>query len=413
MNFVNFIKKTYNYNDDLIIRKINNVSIIYFESLCDSLSIYEYIIKYIKDEKNTHIENEIKAPKITKCKNKGDMLFLLENGFALVIYKNTCLAVEAKANLDRGVTSSLTESSLYGPKDAFSENYQRNLGLLKRRIRTNLLTIKTVFCGKQTKNAVSLIYISNLVKNSYINDLLTKLSTLKDKEIIDGTIPFKLFNRDKLVSTIIKSEKPSVCASFLLKGYAIILIDNTPFQLILDVPLKEHINYQTHDNFVKILRILCFFITVLTPAFYIALINFNQESIPINLLISISSQRYNVPFPSVLESLLMLFVCEVLREADLRFPSAYGSAASTLGALIIGDAAVSAGIVSPIMIIIIALTYITSLIFTEIKLLSQIRIIRFLLFIAASTLGLFGLGIFVVVIINYLCKINMMERDYL
>ena len=127
------------------------------------------------------------------------------------------------------------------------------------------------------------------------------------------------------------------------------------------------------------------------PAIYIALINYNQETIPTNLLVSFSIQRDGVPFPAMIEALIMLFVCEMLRESDLRFPNAYGSAISILGALILGDAAVSAGIVSPIMIIIIALTFIASLIFTEIEVSNALRHFRFIFLFCAAFFGILGL----------------------
>jgi spore germination protein KA len=181
----------------------------------------------------------------------------------------------------------------------------------------------------------------------------------------------------------------------------------------MDAKFQDFINPSSTDKFIKILRYICFFLTVFTPAIYIALINFNQETIPMSLLINFSEQRSGVPFPTIIEAFIMLFICEILRETDIRFPSNYGSSASILGALILGDAAVSAGIVSPIMIIVIAVTFITNLIFTEIKLVWAIRILRVFFLIISTFLGLFGLGIGFITSLSIMANVKMYEGTYL
>ena len=400
-------------DDDLIIRLINNITILYFESLCDGLLIYEYVVKNTtKIQNKDDINKLISSPKLIKIKTIKDGINMLQNGFCLISINKDIYAIEVKAPLDRGINTPLTESSMYGPKDSFCENYQKNLGLLKRKIKSNNLVIKNYLFGNNTKTIVSAIYINNLVNKDYLNDVLSTLNSI-DIDLIDETYIYNKLNRSKIFSTILKTEKPSVCAKYLLKGYIILLIDNTPFSLVIDMNLFELINYQTHDNFIKILRLSCLFLTILIPAFYIGLINYNQETIPTSLLINISNQRLNVPFPSIIEIIIMLIICEVLRETDIRFPNNFGSASSILGALIIGEAAVSAGIVSPIMIIIVAITFITSLIFTEVKFTREIRFLRILSLLSASFLGLYGLALSSILIINLLTRTNLKRGYYL
>jgi len=210
-----------------------------------------------------------------------------------------------------------------------------------------------------------------------------------------------------------KTEKPANAARYILKGYIVVSIDNTPFALILNSRLADFINPFTTDKFVSVLRYLCLFLTVLTPAIYIALINFDQEAIPTSLLISFSEQRSGVPFPAMVEAVIMLVICEILRESDIRFPSNYGSSASILGALILGEAAVNAGFVSPIMIITVAIAFITSLIFNEVKLVGAIRLLRLSFVIISAFLGLYGLSIALVVCISLISNVKLNEGNYL
>ena len=411
--YLDKILTIYKGNNDLIRRSFGNVHIIFFESLCDSLSIYEYIIKNIvKNKSFENIENLITSPKLLKVKQFEEITNYLENGFCLVFYKNDIYSVEVKANLDRGINMPSTDVSMYGAKDSFCENFQKNLGLLKRKVKTSNLKQINYYIGINTKETVSLIYMDNKCNKSYIKTIRNKLNNLQS-DISDQDVLFDLFNKSRLFPTVLKSEKPSICSNFLLSGYVVIMVDNNPFCLILDVPLSLMINHQTHDNFVKFLRIMCLILTILTPAIYLSLIRFHTGLIPTRLLVNLIEQRLSVPFPSLVEALLMLFVCEILRETDIRFPNNYGSASSILGALIIGDAAVNAGIVSPIMIIVIAITFVTSLIFTETKFVASIRLLRIITLLVASFSGLYGISLIFIMILIYLKILDLRKDIYI
>lgn len=427
VNFMNssvqYIKDFYKDNPDFILRKIDvnwrdKVYVLFFESLCDSGSIYNFVLKNLYDTNNFnkkvfHIERVLSGPKLVKVESEEKIFYYLENGFCVVIFKKEMWALEVKANIDRGITDSQTEPNMYGPKDAFCENYQKNLGLIKRRVKSKNMACDSVDVGEYTKTKISLIYIKDKVNNKTINKIKNKLNKYRFKDVVDSFDISKNIESNKVFPTIFKTEKPAIVSQFLLDGYAVLLIDNTPFVLILDAKLKDFINPSTTDKFVIVLRYLCFILTVLTPAIYIALINFNQETIPTSLLINFSEQRSGVPFPAIIEAFIMLFVCEILRETDIRFPSNYGSSASILGALILGDAAVNAGIVSPIMIIVIAITFITNLIFTEIKLVWAIRIMRVAFLITSSLLGLYGLSLAIILCLIELANVKVYEGNYL
>ncbi len=418
-----YLKNEFSKNTDFVLREVNigkkeKVYIVFFESLTDSQNIFNFIIRPIENHLNVNkkikdIEKILSGPKLESINRIDDIFYYLENGFVGVLYKDEIYVLEIKASIDRGITSSNTEPNMYGPKDAFCENYQKNIGIIKRRIKTKNLKIESVDRGVYTKSKLSLLYISDKVNMKELEEVKEKLNKYNDSDVLDTYELVKELNTGGIFPTVLKTEKPVIVSKYLLRGYITIVLDNTPFALIIDAKLEDHVNPLTTDKFVRILRYACLLLNVLTPAIYIALINFNQETIPTSLLINFSEQRMGVPFPAIVEAVIMLLVCEVLREADIRFPNNYGSSASIVGALVLGDAAVNAGIVSPIMIIVVAISFISGLIFTDVKLVNILRIMRFAFLGIASFLGLYGLSIAMVVTLAIISNVKMIEGNYL
>ena len=418
-----YLKESLKDNPDFVLRQLESgtkdkIYVAFYESLVDSASLNDFVIRSIYSylhlkKKIKRVDAVIAGPKLTVLSDSEEMFYHLENGFAVILHKDKIYAVEAKASLDRGVTTSQTEPNMYGPKDSFCENYQKNLGLIKRRIKNKNLRVESVDRGVYTKTKIGLLYLDDKVDTGALQKTKDTLDKYKDVEVIDSYDLVKELKLSKVYPTILKTETPAIAARYLLKGYIVLTIDNTPFALVLNAKFSDFINPFTTDSFVRVLRYLCLFLTVLTPAIYIALINFDQEAIPTSLLISFSEQRSGVPFPAIVEAVIMLVICEVLRESDIRFPSNYGSSASILGALILGEAAVSAGFVSPIMIIIVAISFISSLIFTETKLVNALRVMRFSFLLVASFLGLYGLSMVLIAFISIMSNVKMNEGNYL
>ena len=414
MVIVNKIKNNYKNIPDLKTRKIkyklSNIYIFYLETICSSEQINDFILKNITNpNKKRNINNILATPNFNLIKIDEIDKYLF-NGFTILVYQNKIYALETKANLDRSINTPEIEQELYGPKDAFVENYQKNIGLIKRRIKSKELKIKEYNIGKYTDTKTGLLYIEGITKEEYINKCNDILKSINIDGIIDaGELKKNIINESSNLFPKVKlTEKPNSVAHALLEGKIVIVVDTSPFAIIVPAVLADFINpisdnylYANNVNFTKILRLLCLFITVLTPAYYVAIANYNQETIPSKLLISFITQREGVPFPTTIEALIMLLICEILRESDIRFPSNYGSAISILGALIIGEAAVNASIVSPIMIITISLTFISSMVFNNIEHNSALRSWRFLSLFIASLYGLYGVAIsFILLIIN-------------
>lgn len=417
---INKIKEIFNNSTDLKIQEIKNVYVIFLESLCSSDKINDYILKLLSLNKIKDITNVLAGPNTENIKFE-DIENYLSNGFTIVIYKKEILAIETKGDLNRGVDIPQSQPAIYGPKDAFTESIQTNLGLIKRRIKTGDLVNKDIMVGKQTKTKVSIVYMSNICEQELVDLVTERINKIDTDGIIDSSYISQLITNENATPfpTTLESERPDKVVMELLEGKLVILVDTSPFALILPAffvdfinPSSDNYNKSININILKITRFICYFISLILPAFYVALINYNQESIPLELLVSFTTQRQDVPIPTALEAFIMLFLCDLLRESDIRFPSSFGSSISILGALILGEAAVSASIVSPIMIIIVAITFITNLLFSDSDAINSIRLFRYIFLFFAVMAGLYGLVIAFVLFLIHLCSIKTFGKPY-
>ena len=406
MNVFKYINNTFKDTPDLVKRKIkysfSSVHIYYIETICSSEQVNNFILKNLTNPNSHRKFKDILAGPNFKEINLNRLEFYLYNGFTVLVYRNKIYAIETKASLDRSVTSPLVEQDLYGAKDALLENYQKNIGLIKRRLKSSHLKTKEYKLGRFTQTSTGVLYIDNITDMSLVKRIDALLNKIDTDSVIDvGELKqFLTMDKGNVFPPTKLTERPDVIVKALLDGKLVIVMDTSPFAIILPAVLADFINpisdkylYQMNANNLKILRMICFFLTIFTPAFYIAIITYNQETIPASLLTNFITQNEGIPFPATIETFFMIFICEMLRESDIRFPSNFSSSISILGALILGDAAVSANIVSPIMIIITALTFISSMIFSNVELSGAIRIWRFIAMIIASFYGLYGVAL--------------------
>lgn len=417
-------------SSDIIIRELNinkkTIYLIFSEVLCDGQYINDFILKkltYIKDETelSNKIYNYIPVNNIKEVYSFDEIINNIFQGFCVLIIDNKYLIVEAKAVLDKGITDSSNEITITGPNVAFGENFNKNLGLIRKTIRSSCLCFKNVNIGSITNTKVGICYIKNITSESLINSIYNKISKIDIDGIIDsGYIREILFDKEKLFPTVNITERPDTASLALLEGKVIILVDNSPCALIIPTFFIDFFHvpddyYQKSFNvsFIRIIRLIAFFIAIFLPAYYISVTTHNPESIPLNLLINFSAQRLGVPFPGFIEALIMIICFEILRESDARTPSKMGTSVSILGGLILGEAAVEAGIVSPIMIIVIAISMISGMLFTTNTLIYSIRYYRILILILSAFFGLYGMFIGLMFLIIKLCSINSFGYPYM
>ena len=406
MNVFKYINDTFKDTPDLVERKIKYsfscVHIYYIETICSSEQINNFVLKNLTNPNGPRRFKDILAGPNFKEIDLGRLEFYLYNGFTALVYKGKIYVIETKASLDRSVSFPEMEQDLYGAKDALLENYQKNIGLIKRRLKSSHLKTKEYKLGRFTQTATGVLYVDNITDMSLVKRIDALLNKIDTDSVIDvGELKqFLTMDKGNVFPPTKLTERPDVIVKALLDGKVVIVMDTSPFAIILPAVLADFINpisdkylYQRNANNLKILRMICFFLTIFTPAFYIAIITYNQETIPASLLTNFITQNEGIPFPATIETFFMIFICEMLRESDIRFPNNFSSSISILGALILGDAAVSANIVSPIMIIITALTFISSMIFSNVELSGAIRIWRFIAMIISSFYGLYGVAL--------------------
>lgn len=429
------IKKDTKYAQDFKYKEMtisnHNICLIYNETICSSDKIDNFILKNltflidqnIKEELNTFLINFLPSENINKIDSFKNTYNYLHNGFLVILFdkKKTGLAIETRRNLNRSITESQVEKAINGPKDSFVEDYNTNLGLIRKRIKSNDLVIKEQIIGTKTKTKVSLLYMDNLVEQKLIDNVKEQLNKIETDSILDVSYIRNFISKNNYLFPMTgTTEKPSTATMNLLEGRIIILADYSPFVLIIPTFFIDFFHspedyYQKPKNITitRIIRFIAFLVSILTPAFYIAVTTYNHETLPSELLINLTAQRSGVPFPAFVEAILMIITFEILRESDIRLPSQMGSAISILGGIILGDAAVAAGIVSPIMVIVIAITSISSLIFSNLDIINAIRIWRIIFMIFASFFGLVGLYMCGYLFVTILASYKSFGKPYL
>ena len=433
---INKFKKDKQNIPDLQIKKINfglnKLYILNIQTLSSSQLSNQYIMQYLSQRSllktnfssiKKDINNFIPSISFIEVDYDQDKIYeYLFNGFTILIYKKEVLAFETRATLDRGVNTPVSEPAIKGPKDSFNENYNTNLGLIRKRIKNKNLYIKELTLGTKTKTKICVFYMNDIVDKELLNYTIQKLKNIKTDKILDTYYIKELIKKENKTTfpTIKSTEKPDTIAKCLTEGKICILTENSDNALIIptffvDFFYLEEDNYNKkfYSEFIKILRIIAFFITIFAPSIYLSLITYDQQMLPTSLLVNFTLQRYTVPFPALIEALLLLFTFELLYEADALKPSSRGTSLSILGALVLGDAAVSAGIISPIMVIIVAITALCSMFFSYHEFQSFIRLYRYSLMIASSFLGIIGILFVFIILLTNLCSIKSFEKPFL
>ena len=414
----NKIKILLNNSNDYIYREINTKSnklyVIYSEVLTNIIEINKFIclLSTIDINKILFNYNYIEI----KYKN---ILEYINNGYLIIVINNRILAIEFKSNLDRGVSLINSELSIGGAKDSFSENININFGLIKRRIKSNLNN-KLLEIGTISKTKVNVLYINSICDIRLVNNIINKLNNINIDGIIDSTyLKNSLEDSFNIFPIIMMSERPDKSSMALLEGKVVVLVDNSPYALILPSFFIDFFHtpddyYQKSINtsFIRIIRLLAFIIAIFTPAIYISITTRNYDLVPKSLLLMLKAGRSYVPFPAYIEAMFMIICFEILKESDLRMSTTTGSSVSILGGLILGDAAVAAGIVSPIMIIIIAISSIAGLVFSSYEFVNAIRLYKILLLLLGTILGIYGVIIGIMFLIHNIYSTKIFGYRY-
>lgn len=417
-NCVDFAYRIYQKQD-------KKIGLIYLKSIIDQSLLSEAIylpmqtVEQIEDFDN--LKNIIKCADV-KITQKENMVKDILDGKVIVLtdFSNQIIAVDILKFPTRTPSEPPTSPVIQGPREGFVEDLQTNITLLRRRIKSENLVLDVVKVGSETQTKVCITYLEGVANKKIIKKVKEKISQIKIDGILDSyyILSFLEDRPNSLFKQIGNSEKPDIVASKLLEGRVAIIVDNSP--IVLTVPfvfiedLQSSNDYYTNhhfSSFVRAIRLLGILIAVVAPGFYLALELFHYSILPLNFLITIADTTQGLPFTPFLEILFIFLLFQILYEVSLRLPSYLGLATSVVGALILGDTGVKAGLISPPGVIIVALAKIA--LYTIPEEASQITILQFLFIILGGSLGLTGLVAGIVYIINYLNVIDSFDTPYL
>ncbi|NLX64642.1 MAG: spore germination protein [Clostridiaceae bacterium] len=367
-------------------------------------------------------KNLISMTDNSKVSTISDLLDNLLAGAAILLIKGSkeALAIKPGKRESRSIEEPGTEAVVRGPREGFIENVNVNISLIRRKIKDTDLCVEKFVIGEKSKTDVYIVYIKSLANPKLIEEIRRRLKRIKIDAVLESGY-IEQFIEDSPYSifpTISNSEKPDKVAAKMLEGRAAILVDGTPFALVVPMVFIE--SFQSVEDYyarpffasvIRIIRFLSYIISTLGPAIYVALTVFHQELIPTQLLISISEGRERVPFPAILEAFLMLFAFDLLREAGVRLPKPVGQTVGIVGALVLGQASVEAGLISPIMVIVVSATAIAS--FAVPSQTDSGTVLRYIYLILAGISGGFGVIMGLLATLLHLASLRSFGTPYL
>jgi spore germination protein KA len=371
------------------------------------------------------VKNKIISPAELKAVKTWDELsrHIASGDCALLVDGHTeGLVAGTRSWQSRGIESPENEVVIFGPKEGFNETLRFNTALLRRRIKSSNFKIETFVLGRITKTDVIICYIKHVAPDSLVEEIKKRINEIDIDGVLDTNYikEFILDHNKTLFSQTLHTERPDRVCGQLLEGRICIMVDGSPMSLIVPTTFSEFISspddyytYYIPASLIRLLRFTAFWMSLLLPSLYVAVISYHHEMIPTALLLTIAASREGVPFPSFVEAFLLEAMFEMLREAGIRLPRAVGPAVSIVGALIIGDAAVRAGLVSTPMVVVVAATGIASFVSPSYNASLIVRILRFGFLAASAMLGFLGIMIVLVIMLLRMVSLSSFGVPYL
>ncbi|MGV3487053.1 MAG: spore germination protein [Tuberibacillus sp.] len=430
------LQTVYSNSSDVIFRRFTiggkiNAVLVYIQGLSDFEEIDRSVLTPLMEpayeecpDLREIIEHKLTVSDVKEVTTIADTIDQIASGNPVILVDRHSFGVAlglAKWE-KRSIEEPTAESVVRGPREGFTETIIVNTSLLRRKIKNPNLKMKSLKIGKQTKTQVILTYIETLVDPTLVEEVTNRLKRIDIDGILESGY-IEEFIEDNPYSPfpqVLTTERPDVASASLLEGRVAILVDGTPFVIIVPVTLYSLL--QAPDDYyqrfmigtlIRWLRYLFLLIALTLPSLYVAILTFHQEMIPTSLLLTIAKTREEVPFPALVEALIMEVTFEILREAGLRLPKQIGSAVSIVGALVIGDAAVNSGLVSAPMVMVVAITGIASFAIPRYNAAIAFRMLRFPIIFLAGTLGLLGIMLTLIAIIIHLSSLRSFGVPYL
>ncbi len=398
------------------------IDLVYFGHLVDQDKLHRDTIQPMLQARSEDIQTLLEQSQYHLTTDSKDLIKGILSGKAAVFHENESYLVDVAGPPSRSVGQSETETVIVGPHDAFNEDAGVNLALLRKRIKSSHLKVVKLSVGEVTKTDVYLLYIKGLNHEPYVQEAVERIRKLETDSIFDTHMLIEYIDDSStsIFPQFLTSERPDAAASKLVSGRIVGIVDGSP--TVFSAPTSFFEFFSSSDDYyqrwilgtaTRLLRYLAFAVTISFTALYVAVTTYHYEMIPESLLLTLAESRSRVPFPPVYEALVMEVMIELLREAGARLPTKIGQTIGIVGGIVIGQAAVQAGLTSNILIIAVASSAISSFVIPSYVMSASIRLIRFVLLILAGWWGLFGMFVGMSGIVIHLSGLTSLGSSYL
>lgn len=436
---VNNIVRIFGKSSDLHFRLVEvehapRAAVLYLESLIDEEILDQFVMRELLHRLDSFASDpqsidshafHFSTNKLARVETIGQAEDYLLQGYGLILLdgQNHAIAAAVGGGDRRPVAESPVETVVRGPREAFNESLITNIGLVRRRLQSGKLQVEKMKIGKYSKTPLAVLSVEGLVQKGILEEVKRRLDKIEIDGVLDTLYLEEMIEDPRGYTpfpTVFNTERPDRIAAGLLEGRVAIMLEGTPGALMVPATIglflaSNEDYYQRYDiaSFLKVLRAVAFLISLILPGFYVALLTYHQEMIPTPLLIALTGQREGVPFGIAIELALLEIIFEILREAGLRLPKTIGAAVSIVGGLVLGQAAVEAGLMAQSTIIAVSLTAIASFTTPSYNFAIAARLLRFALLLLSALLGISGLIFGLIFIFIHLNALRSFSIPYL
>ena len=418
------IKKQTSEIDDIVYKKIATeegvVTVIYSNSLVEKMTMQTMVFIPLTN----YIHQIHQVSEVIDDKNKQDVTTNVISGKTVLFFHESfqLLSIDTYSAPTRSITNTETESTVIGPQDAFTETLETNISLVKRRIKSPMLKNEKLTIGYESNTIISIMYIDDIVNKENLGVLKERIEKLKHPAYIDITILKQLVEDNPLspFPQYYLTVRPDTASHFLLDGRIVVLMENSQDAMVCPVTflemfisVEDYYNRWTTASLLRMLRFFGFFLTITITPLYVSALTFHPEILPYELLLNLQESRAKVPFPPLLEVLFIELIIEVLREAGSRMPAKVGQTIGIVGGIVIGTAAVEAGLLSNILVVLVATSALLSFLPPIFLVSNTSRFVRYIFIISAGLYGLFGQMLALTWLFVHLLRIDSLGKPFM
>lgn len=418
------LKQELNEIDDVKLKMMateeGDVTVIYFSSLIEKMTLQTMVIIPLANNlKQIH-----QMAQYIDAKDVKDVIKRLNAGQTLLFFHetNALVSMDTFSAPIRAITNTETESTVIGPQDAFTESLETNISLVRRRIQSSMLKNENRIVGSEANIKISIVYMDNIVNDENLKNLRNRIDQVNYPLFTDISVLKQLIEDNPLspFPQYYMTVRPDSICRYLLDGRIVVFMDNSQLAIVcptsffeMFVSIEDYYNRWTTASLLRMLRFFGFFITIMITPMYISALTFHPEILPYELLLSLQESRSKVPFPPLIEVLFIELIIEVLREAGSRMPAKVGQTIGIVGGIVIGTAAVEAGLLSNILIVLVATSALLSFLPPIFLMSNTSRFVRYIFILSAGLFGLFGQMLAFAWLIHHLLSLKSLGTNYM